>query len=121
MTRVASRTLWRGRILSALGLSALSLSLWSFTADPAGLAHADESDHEMARKALQDGKVLPLRTVLDRVERDYKGQVLEVELERDDGRYVYEIKMLLSEGNLVKMKVDATDARVIKIKQKRKN
>ncbi len=39
-------------------------------------------DHDRARQALEAGEVLPLRTILDRVEREYPGQVLEVELER---------------------------------------
>jgi uncharacterized membrane protein YkoI len=39
-------------------------------------------DHDRARQAVEAGEVLPLRTILERVERDYPGQVVEVELER---------------------------------------
>jgi len=73
-------------------------------------------DHDRARQALEAGEVLPLRTILDRVEREYPGQVLEVELERDGGRWVYEIRTLRSGGSLVKLKVDARDGAVLGVK-----
>ncbi|MBP8182664.1 MAG: PepSY domain-containing protein [Rhodoferax sp.] len=82
-----------------------------------GVAHADEKDHERARKALQAGEVLPLKTILERVERAYPGQVMDVELERDHrgsgGRWIYEIKVLHTSGALVKLKVDARDGTVL--------
>jgi len=81
-----------------------------------GLGMADESDHELARKALQEGKILPLRTVLDRVERDYPGQVIKIEFDHDDGRYVYEIRLLQEGGAIVKLKIDASDGTVLGIK-----
>lgn len=60
---------------------------------------SDRDDHERARRALEAGEVLPLRTVLERVERDYPGQVIEVELERDDGMWFYEVKLIRSGGD----------------------
>ena len=61
----------------ALSSTCLGLALWG-SALPA--AHADRNDHELARQALQQGKVLPLRTVLDKVEQQYPGQVVELDL-----------------------------------------
>ncbi len=81
-----------------------------------GPGRADESDHDQARQALQAGKVLPLRAVLDIVERDYPGQVMKVEFEEDDGIYLYEIRLLQPGGNLVKLKIDARDGSVLGIK-----
>ncbi len=77
---------------------------------------ADEGDHDRARQALEAGEIMPLSQLLDRVERDYPGRVVEVELDRDDGRWVYEIKMLRDGGRLLKLKVDARDARVLSLK-----
>lgn len=81
-----------------------------------GATLADE-DHDRARQALEAGEVLPLRAVLERVEREYPGQVVDVELERlrdnGAGRWVYKIKLLRSGGALVKLKVDARDGKVI--------
>ncbi|MBS0593214.1 MAG: PepSY domain-containing protein [Proteobacteria bacterium] len=83
-----------------------------------GALHADEGDHELARQALEQGKVLPLRTVLDKVEREYQGQALKVEFERDDGRFVYKIRLLQADGRVAKLKVDAVDGRVLGIKRR---
>ena len=82
-----------------------------------GVAHADREDHEQARKALEAGEVLPLKTILERVERDFPGQVMDVELERERvggrERWVYEIKLLRTGGALVKLKLDARDGSVV--------
>lgn len=108
------------------------LSPWRWLALPlslallagSGAAHADEEDHERARKALEAGEVLPLKTILERVERAYPGQVMDVELERDHesrgGRWIYEIKVLRTSGALVKLKVDARDGTVLGSKPSRK-
>ena len=86
-----------------------------------GLSRADE-DHELARKALEAGEILSLRTILERVNRDYPGQVFDVELDRDnkhgEARWVYEIKILRTGGALVKLKVDARDGSLISRKSK---
>lgn len=66
--------------------------------------------------------MLPLRTILDKVERDYPGQVIDVELEREHEnkreRWVYEVKVLRTGGALVKLKVDARDGSILGSKGK---
>ena len=79
---------------------------------------ADNADHERARQAVEAGDVLPLRTILDRVEREYPGQVMEVELDREKGEWVYEIKLLRKGGILMKLKVLARDGTILGIKEK---
>ena len=118
MTRQPPNKPASARALRATGVLALACALWMNVSAPTGMAHADERDHELARRALREGKVLPLRTVLEQVERDYQGQVLEVELDRDDGMFIYEIKLLAPGGNLMKMKLDAATGKVLGIKQK---
>ncbi|MYZ51238.1 PepSY domain-containing protein [Malikia spinosa] len=73
-------------------------------------------DHERARAALQAGEVLPLPQLLERVAREQPGQVLAVELEREDGRWVYELKLLDPAGRLVKLEVDARSAELLRRK-----
>ena len=87
----------------------------------AGASALASEDHDRARKALEAGEVLPLRTILDKVERDFPGQVVDVELERSHerdhagggGRWIYEIKLLRSNGALVKLKLDARDGTLV--------
>jgi uncharacterized membrane protein YkoI len=42
-----------------------------------------------------------------------------VELEREEGRWVYDIKLLQAGGGLLKLEVDAASARVLKTKARR--
>jgi len=93
-------------------LSLLFLALPLATAP----ALASERDHDRARAALQTGEVLPLATVLQRVAQSHPGNVLEVELEREDGRWIYELKLLQRGGALLKLEVDARTGEVLRRK-----
>ncbi|MGY4830791.1 PepSY domain-containing protein [Sphaerotilaceae bacterium SBD11-9] len=75
------------------------------------------NDQDRARAAVQAGQVLPLKTVLERLERSHPGQVLEVELEQEDGRWVYEIRLLQPGGRLIKLELDAATAEVLRSKE----
>jgi uncharacterized membrane protein YkoI len=115
---VTRPSLSRLRWPALLGAFVLGGALWLGAGLDLPQAHSDESDHELARQALQQGKVLPLRTVLDQVERQYQGQVLKVEFEHDDGRFIYEMRLLHPNGQLSKLKVDAVDGRVLSVRRK---
>jgi uncharacterized membrane protein YkoI len=100
------------RLGALSGVSALLLAAMLWTPALAG-DHGDRKDHERARQAMTAGQVLPLRTVLERLERGHPGQVLEVELEQDDNQWIYEVKLLQNDGQLVKIKLDARTAAVL--------
>ncbi|MEY2654092.1 MAG: hypothetical protein RLZZ524_1120 [Pseudomonadota bacterium] len=77
-------------------------------------ARADD-DHDRARAAVASGQVLPLRKVLEALERQQPAgqpapQVLEVELEERRGRWHYEIKLLQADGRVTKIRLDARTA-----------
>lgn len=108
----ASRRPWRTQLLVLCAVSLMGVS---------GMSWAD-ADHDRARRALETGAVLPLGTILERIERDHPGQVIDVELdlEKHGGveRWVYEIKLLRKGGALVKLEVDARTGVVISRKIK---
>lgn len=79
---------------------------------------SDRRDQERARAAVQAGEVLPLPTLLERLQRAHPGQVLELELERDDGRWIYEVKLLQADGRLLKLAVDAATGQVLDAERK---
>jgi hypothetical protein len=85
---------------------------------PPGAWASDKLDHEKARAAVEAGQVLPLSTLLERLRRTHPGQVLELELERDDGRWIYEVKLLQANGQLLKLEVDAATAQVLQVKRR---
>lgn len=98
------------RISWLVGLKAVCVLL----AVGVGSAFAvDRSDHEQARAALAAGEILPLKDVLERVERRAPGKVLAIELEHHRGRWIYELKVLRPGGALVKVWVDAADGTLI--------
>ena len=76
---------------------------------------SDHDDHDRARQAVQAGQVLPLPTVLERLQREMPGQVLEVELEQKRGLWIYEIKLLTPAGQLTKVLLDAQTAQVLRV------
>lgn len=100
--------------LRAAAAAAL-LAAWPARADD---DDDDDGDHERARRAVEQGRALPLRVVLEQVERQFQGRAVEVELEREDGRLIYEIRLLQDSGQVVKLEVDAATGAVLKFKQK---
>lgn len=101
---------------STLRVRALALLLAACALPPAEAGGRD--DHERARAAVQAGEVLPLPALLERLQRTHPGQVLELELERDDGRWVYEVKLLQADGQLLKLELDARTAQVLAVKRR---
>ncbi|MBS7348830.1 MAG: PepSY domain-containing protein [Comamonas sp.] len=101
-------------VLTLSGLC-LGLALWAGAAAP---VYAERMDHEQARQALQEGKVLSLRSILDKVEQQYPGQVVEVEFESKHGQYVYDVRLLQTDGAILKITLDAVDGKVLRTKQK---
>jgi uncharacterized membrane protein YkoI len=81
----------------------------------AALADSDD-DHERARRAFEAGEIVSLTKIIERVERDFEGEVLEVELE-DEGRHglVYEVKLLTPKGEIVELLFDAGDGGLLRI------
>jgi uncharacterized membrane protein YkoI len=86
----------------------------------AGLATAiparGDSEQDRARAALQAGEVRPLAEILAAVARDFAGDVLAIELERERGIWIYEVKLLTRMGTLLKLEYNAGTAQLIRAK-----
>jgi hypothetical protein len=107
----------RNRLAARIVRGALLLLAWAPVL-PLPAAAGDKVDHERARAAVQAGEVLPLATLLERLQRTHPGQVLELELEREDGRWIYDLKLLQTDGQLLKLEVDAATGQVLELKRK---
>lgn len=81
----------------------------------AGGARADDIGPEIARQLLSEGRIRPLAEILDSVKAAVPGEMVEVELELDDGTYVYEVKQLRPDGRVQEVKADAATGKVLKI------
>lgn len=72
------------------------------------------SDHERARRAVEEGRILPLKDILARAQQVNPGEVIEAELEEEDGSFVYEIKLLTNDGRVMKLLYDARTGDLLK-------
>jgi uncharacterized membrane protein YkoI len=81
----------------------------------AGTGLADDDDHELARRALQEGRALPLAEILAKMKPDLPGKVIEVVLEVDDGTLIYDLKVLSPKGRLREIEIDAATGKILKM------
>lgn len=95
-----------------------ALALIALIAAPAFADDDGKHDHDRARRALERGEVLPLERILAVVRARVPGEVVRIELERDDGKWIYEVRVLDAAGRRVEVHVDAARAVILKIKGK---
>ncbi|GAB2713952.1 hypothetical protein [Halomonas garicola] len=76
-----------------------------------------ESLHDEVRR----GEVVPLDSILDWLEAHYIGEVLEVEVEREEGEIEYEIKLLGPQGQVVEFEFDGHNGQLMSIEGVRIN
>ncbi len=79
------------------------------------IAQADDVDHELAHRLLQEGRIRPLAEVIDEVRGDVPGELIEVELELEDGVYVYELKIQRPDGRIQEVEADAATGKIVKV------
>lgn len=77
------------------------------------------NEYEVLR-AVNAGLIRPLHDIEQRVRAAHPGQILEVELERKEGVWVYEFKLLQPDGSLLKLYADAASGEVLRSKTERK-
>jgi len=75
----------------------------------AGDSHEGQSDHDQDRafEAVQRGEVLPLDKVLTGLGQRHPGELIGVELERREGRWIYEVRLIDANGRLIDLDIDA--------------
>jgi uncharacterized membrane protein YkoI len=108
----------RARMRIAVTLAAVLISI--FLALQHGALGKDRKsdctrDQDCALNALNSGEIRPLPEVLAIARDKLPGEVVKIELERDDGIWVYEIKVLIPSGKRRKIEINARTLAVIKI------
>lgn len=78
------------------------------------------AEHDEVRRAMEAGEILPLRDILGRAEAAFPGQFIEAELEHEEGRPIYEIKLLAADGRLLKLEYDARNGELLSQKERRR-
>lgn len=72
-----------------------------------------ELDINNVMELKQSGEILPLESILDRVRELQPGRVIEIELEDDDGRYIYEMEVVDDSGVVWDIDVDARTGKLL--------
>jgi len=91
-----------------------ALALLTLLALLPSLVHADdEEDHERARAAVLRGEALPLDQILSRLPLREGERLIEVEFDREDGRWVYELEFIGADGRVRELEVDALSAAIL--------
>ncbi len=96
--------LFRAAIVAAIGMAV----------GGAPAAARSDRDHEAARAALARGEILPLTRILAVVAQQSPGDILEVELERHDAQFKYEVRVLTAAGKVVEIHLDARTGALLK-------
>lgn len=102
-TATISRPRWNWLVLCALAV-------------PGGVPGAD-IDHQAAQRLRDSGRILPLETIVQRAQALHPGKLLDLELEYEDGRYVYELELLDARGVVWELEYDAATAQLLRRKR----
>ena len=82
-----------------------------------------EEDLDEVRAAIAAKQVSPVSELLVKVKRQYRARIIRIELEKEDDYgyeiWVYQLKMLDAERNIIKAEFDAKSLRLLAIKGNR--
>lgn len=70
---------------------------------------------DCALDAFRAGEIKPLPDILDVARAQIPGEVVKVELDREDGAWVYEVKILTPSGKRRKIEINAGTLAIIKM------
>jgi hypothetical protein len=116
--KLAFRLLLGGAVLLPAGWALAQSAASSGAGTPPGIVseeEEEEEDQEKARKALENREILPLGNVLAQIQEKFSGDVVEIELERKAGAWVYEIEIIGVDGRVRDIDVDGKTGDVLNI------
>src|SRR5262245_17162125 len=104
-------------LLRIVGPIVVAATLLGGVAD--AMADNEERDHDLARKALLEGRIRPLTEITEVVRSKVPGEILSVQIEVDDqkGRFVYEFDIITPAGKLKEVDIDAATATILNIEE----
>ncbi len=89
-----------------------------FVAAPTAGASDDEHDRDAVHRAVEAGEIKSLADILAAVRSKLPGNVAGVEIEREHGRWRYELRVVDDKGRLYEVYIDARSGEIEKVKEK---
>jgi len=105
------KTPFRSLLAAAALLAAGGLSV-------SGASAGERMRVEEIRQLRESGQVLSAEDILARSRAIQPGQVVGLELERDDGRWIYEVKLIDERNRVHELELDAASGEVLERKEK---
>lgn len=78
----------------------------------------DEGRRDEVRRAVEAGEIKSLAEILKAVSGKLPGEFAGVEIEHEDGRWLYEFRVVDSKGRLFEVYIDARSGEIERIKEK---
>ncbi len=97
---------------AGLALAVALAAVWPAAARAGG--HEQDELHE----AVEHGEIRSLADILAAIRDKLPGEVAGVEVERKNGRWIYEFRVVDRNGRLFEVNVDARSATIDRIKEK---
>jgi uncharacterized membrane protein YkoI len=95
----------------------LALAAGLAFASPA-FAHGDRGrsgDHDDALRAVETRQALPLTRIMSIAQEAVPGEIVEIELDNQNDRLIYEVKILARNGRVREVEIDARTGAVLQV------
>ena len=109
--RMKMKTRFRSLLAAAALLVAGGLSV-------SGASAGERVRVEEIRQLRESGQILSAEDILARSRAIQPGQVVGLELEREDGRWIYEVKLIDERNRVHELELDAANGEVLERKEK---
>lgn len=99
------------RMVMMAGLVVLSIAVTGWLLPQAGSGESPASAGQLSAK----GQILSLEKISKMAKSHKPGEILEVELEKKHGRYLYEVEILDARSQVWELKLDAKTGQLLKM------
>ena len=106
------------RLRRDLTMLALVVALIAAAPQLADARDQDELRRDEVRRAVETGQIRSLADILKAVREKLPGEVAGVEIDRKDGRWRYEFRVVDGQGRLFEVYIDARSGEIERIKEK---
>ena len=96
----------------------LLLAALASMAAPSLARDDDPERRDAVRRAVEAGDVLPLSQILQKVRGRVSGDITGIEIEREEGRWRYEFRVIDHGGRVLEVHVDARSGNIEQIEEK---
>lgn len=106
------------RISALLAMLLATAMLVAAATPPAAARDKDDVRRDEVRRAVEAGEIRSLADILDTVRGKLPGDVVGVEIEHKNGSWLYELRVVGSQGGIFEVYIDARNGKIERIKEK---